>query len=108
MNNPYAEETGSHYGPETTGDPGTGTHAGEAGFYSNKEATLDYSVFSDPQEQMEFPKPVVQLPYVELTITKTVEGPMGSYGDDFDFTLTLTKELTGDHGEPITEQWLNR
>ncbi len=106
MNNPYAEETGSHYGPETTGDPGTGTHAGEAGFYSNKEATLDYSVFSDPQEQMEFPKPVVQLPYVELTITKTVEGPMGSYGDDFDFTLTLTKELTGDHGEPITEQWV--
>lgn len=105
MNNPYAEEDGSPDGPETKGDPGTGTHAGEAGFYSNKEATLDYSVFSDPQERMEFPKPVVQLPYVELTITKTVEGAMGSYGDDFDFTLTLTKDLLDDRGDPIIEHW---
>ena len=105
MNNPYADDDGSHYGPETTGEDGTGTHAGQPGFYSNKEATLDYSVFSDPQEQMEFPKPVVQLPYVELTITKTVEGAMGSYGDDFDFTLTLTKKLTDDHGDPIIEHW---
>ena len=106
MNNPYAEKSGSHYGPETTGEGGTGTHAGQPGFYSNKEATLDYSVFSDPQAQMEFPKPVVQLPYVELTITKTVEGPMGSYDDDFDFTLTLTKKLTDTHdGNPIIEHW---
>lgn len=105
MGNPYAEESSSHYGPETTGEDGTGTHAGQPGFYSNKVATLDYSVFSDPQEQMEFPKPVVQLPYVELTITKTVEGAMGSYGDDFDFTLTLTKKLTDDHGDPIIEHW---
>lgn len=105
MGNPYADERGDHYGPETTGNPGTGTHAGEAGFYSNKEATLDYSVFSDPQVQMEFPKPVVQLPYVELTITKTVEGAMGSYGDDFDFTLTLTKDLLDDRGDPIIEHW---
>lgn len=105
MGNPYAEESSSHNGPETTGEDGTGTHAGQPGFYSNKVATLDYSVFSDPQEQMEFPKPVVQLPYVELTITKTVEGAMGSYGDDFDFTLTLTKKLTDDHGDPIIEHW---
>ena len=105
MDNPYAENDGFADGPETKGDPGTGTHAGQPGFYSNKVATLDYSVFSDPQEQMEFPKPVVQLPYVELTITKTVEGAMGSYGDDFDFTLTLTKKLTDDHGDPIIEHW---
>lgn len=105
MDNPYAEDDGSPDGPETKGQEGTGTHAGEAGFYSNKEATLDYSVFSDPQERMEFPKPVVQLPYVELTITKTVKGAMGSYGDDFDFTLTLRKDLLDDHGDPIIEHW---
>ena len=101
MDNPYAEKDGFADGPETKGDSGTGTHAGQAGFYSNKEATLNYSVFSDPQDTMNFKKPVVQMPYVKLTITKTVEGPMGSYGDDFDFKLTLSKQppATGG-GEP--------
>lgn len=110
-----------------TADADTGTHAGELGFFSNKnekdnKAKLGYAVRYDSNttytRSVDFPKPVVRVNNVQLTVTKTVKGAMGAYDDDFNFTLVLSKEVIPEEPEepenpgepeepaqPITVYW---
>lgn len=58
-----------------TGDQGTGTHAGQAGLYTNNKATVDYT-YNGKNYSAEYPMPVIQLKPGTLTITKQITGDL--------------------------------
>ena len=77
------------------GDKGTGTHAGEAGLYTNNKATVDYT-YNGKNYSAEYPMPVIQLKPGTLTITKQITGDL----ENADITaleenLTFTVSLNG-------------
>lgn len=81
-------------GKETYPDTGaedTGTHSGEAGFYSNKEAKVTYLWNKSADRTELFPMPVVQVRTSELSVEKRIEGNMRNPKDIFAFKLTLQK-----------------
>ena len=79
-------------------DEGTGTYAGQEGFYSNQNesARLDYVYNENAYTEM-YPKPVVHVHPGNLKISKVITGlddnPEGlqSVKDNLVFTCTLTK-----------------
>lgn len=77
------------------GDKGTGTHAGQAGLYTNNKATVDYT-YNGKNYSAEYPMPVIQLKPGTLTITKQITGDL----ENADITaleenLTFTVNLNG-------------
>lgn len=78
-----------------TGDQGTGTHAEQAGLYTNNKATVDYT-YNGKNYSAEYPMPVIQLKPGTLTITKQITGDL----ENADITaleenLTFTVNLNG-------------
>lgn len=78
-----------------TGDKGTGTHAEQAGLYTNNKATVDYT-YNGKNYSAEYPMPVIQLKPGTLTITKQITGDL----ENADITalknkLTFTVNLNG-------------
>ena len=57
------------------GDKGTGTHAEQAGLYTNNKATVDYT-YNGKNYSAEYPMPVIQLDPGTLTITKQITGDL--------------------------------
>ena len=79
-----------------TGDQGTGTHAEQAGLYTNNKATVDYT-YNGKNYSAEYPKPVIQLEPGTLTIQKTIEGGLTekqieSLKNELTFTVSLNGE----------------
>lgn len=79
-----------------TGDKGTGTHAEQAGLYTNNKATVDYT-YNGKNYSAEYPMPVIQLKPGTLTITKQITGDL----ENADITalknnLTFTVNLNGE------------
>lgn len=75
------------------GDVGTGIHAGQFGFYSNKVANATYTYQGD-SGSVTYDMPVVQLNPGKLIITKTFEGltaeEIASLQDTLKFKVNLT------------------
>lgn len=99
------------------GQVGTGTHAGELGFFSNDEDTayVEFTPIATDDEGNEtpgahttvpFPKPVIQVPVTgSLTINKDVEGATLSSAHSYGFTITTTTDMTNAHatyGDNVT------
>ena len=105
------QENNNGYG-NVTGDPDTDvpgspeedwTSSGKPGFDSNTHADVTYT--SDEKEwEKEYPVPVIQVKYVELTVNKTVTGTMGdtSSSNTFAFTLTLDSPLASPLPEDLS------
>lgn len=89
-------------GNPVKGDPATGTHAGETGFYSNDSATVTYT-YNGELKTENYDKPVVQIHPSTLVIEKTINGELKeeelqSLIEKLTFNLKLTngKKVDGD------------
>ncbi|MGI6095153.1 MAG: DUF7604 domain-containing protein [Lachnospiraceae bacterium] len=89
-------------GNPVKGDPATGTHAGETGFYSNDSATVTYT-YNGESKTENYDKPVVQIHPSTLVIEKTINGELKeeelqSLIEKLTFNLKLTngKKVDGD------------
>ncbi len=71
-----------------TGDDGTGTYAGQEGFYSNDGAKVTY-VFNENEQENAYPMPVIQIQQRTVTIKKVVTGPMGDKNKKFTFNYSI-------------------
>lgn len=79
------------------GEENTGTHSMDKGFYSNKEAKVEYEFNGLKQTNM-YPKPVVQLQTVNVTIKKEVAGNMADINESFLFSYQVNDGAS----EPIS------
>lgn len=97
-------------GTPVKGDPETGTHAGDAGFYSNDSATLSYT-YNGELKTEDYDKPVVQIHPSTLVIEKTVSGELGeeelrSLIEKLEFSLKLTNAKKADGDEFYNDRTL--
>ena len=85
-------------GYRATGDTGTGTHEGQQGFRSNKEASVTYT-YNGTDQSNKYPHPVVQIEPQTLTIEKTVDGLEGTDLQTLENQLTFAVTLDGQSKE---------
>ena len=90
------------------GDQGTGTHAGQAGLYTNNKATVDYT-YNGKNYSAEYPMPVIQLDPGTLTITKQITGDLteeqiAALKDSIKFEVELNGVKTSYPLSSFTEQ----
>ena len=84
-----------------TGDAGTGTHAGQKGFYCNESATVTYD-YQDKKDQVAYySHPVIQLHPGTLVINKKVENMDVELMEALEFLVSL--EVPGHEAEEITQ-----
>lgn len=84
-----------------TGDAGTGTHAGQKGFYCNESATVTYD-YQDKKDQVAYySHPVIQLHPGTLVINKKVENMDVELMEALEFLVSL--EVPGYEAEEITQ-----
>ena len=81
------------------GEPNTGTHSGENGYYSNGTAVLEYGP-EDDRSTEPFPKPVIRpvQQYTSITIKKNVAGEDAPSNWEFDFYIGLSNALKDESG----------
>lgn len=73
-----------------TGENSTGTHSGEGGFFSNDNAEVTYT-YNDINQKNEYPKPVIQLQTVNVTLKKVVDGNAADLEKKFRFTYKINE-----------------
>lgn len=71
-----------------TGAAGTGSHAGEEGFYCNEGATVTYT-YKGEAGTAQYPHPVIQLHPADLKITKQIVNMDVSVIETLEFPMTL-------------------
>lgn len=81
-----------------TGDPNTGTHSNQGGFYSNKEATLTYkhTTWGDELITKEYDDPVVQVKVGSLVIQKKVTGLPNGTENNTPYSFEIQGTVDGD------------
>lgn len=81
-----------------TGDSNTGTHSGQGGFYSNKEATLTYkhTTWGDELITKEYDDPVVQVKVGNLVIQKNVTGLLSGTENHTLYSFEIQGTVDGD------------
>lgn len=87
-------------GTPVTGDPETGTHENEEGFYSNDSATVSYTYNGEPKTE-DYDKPVVQIHPSTIVIEKTISGELGeeelqTLKESLEFSLKLDNAKKAD------------
>lgn len=87
-----------------TGDPETGTHQRDKGFYSNNQATVTYAYGDAKNQAVVYSHPVIQLDPGSLTVSKSFVGLTSDQIADiqdlsFDVTLTYPDDGNGVNDE---------
>ena len=83
------KSNGSAYPENMIGDENTGTHSGEAGFFSNNQATVTYKFDDKTLDPQLYPMPVVQIDKTnDWQLVK--KSTSGAVLKDAEFTLSKT------------------
>ncbi len=101
----YSTYGASGYPDGMTGEDGTGTYAGRAGFYSNEAGSARLHYRTDiGSHDLDYPMPVIQVPSVSLTISKTFTGLEEEQWAEAAAGLTFTVSSSDEsyHKEGIT------